>query len=94
MAESEKVWFDPVHRRIDFGSFKGNPSDPWITATLTWEKPQTEEHKRRERVENALNNCVRAYKGKHAEAERSSDIAEFMACYDMIHSTPTSGSES
>lgn len=91
MAESEKVWFDPVHRCVDFGSFKGNPPEPWVPATLSWEKPETEAQKQRKRLENAARNCIRPYEGKHGAKEREDDISQLMACYDLIHPTSTSG---
>lgn len=94
MAETEKVWFDPVHRRVDFGSFKGNPTDPWVTATLSWEKPETEAQRRRKRLENAARNCIRPYEGKHGAKEREDDIAQLMACYDLIDSQADGRAES
>ena len=90
---AEKVWFDPVHRRVDFGSFKSKPVHPWVPATLSWDKTETESQKRRKRLENAARNVIRKYPGKHGEKERESDIAELMGCYDLIHSQSDRSSE-
>lgn len=49
-------------------------------------KPETDAQRRRKRLENAARNCIRPYEGKHGAAEREDDIAQLMACYDLIDS--------